>query len=128
MPEETRVYFVATSETLHAHAISALIGREPTTFRAKGEPISRRPGAAALKRSIWTIESGLSRSNAFEDQVESLLLDTETYTAGVTAPGGDVSAGISCYAWRETVKPGFHLSANHMHRVSRLNLSVDFDI
>lgn len=128
MPEETRVYFLALSETLDADAISAVIGRQPSKFRAKGEPISNRPGAVGLKRSIWTIESGLPRSSAFEDQFDALLQELERYQAGVTAASEHFATGISCYAWREKANPGFHLTAQQIHRTSLLKLSVDFDI
>lgn len=127
MSERTRVYFVTLSDNPDPAVISTAVGREPSTFRPIGEPITRQPGAALRRRSSWTIETGLPASSSFEDQLEALLAELEQLP-GIASVAERFDAGIACYAWREIANPGFHISARQIRRAADLNLSIDFDI
>lgn len=122
-----RVYFGVFGDWPDAAEVSAVIGREPSRFKAAGTPIGRR-GSARRKRSAWQIESGLPESADFEAQLAALLDLLEPYRNGVLEARERYSAGIQCAAYWRTVSTGMHLSREVIARTAELGLSIDLDM
>lgn len=124
---DVRVYFAAFGTWERPETISAIIGREPTSFRAINSPISRN-STALTRKSIWKIESGLPRSASVEDQLTALLKLLRPYERGVRQVAEQYSAAILCAAYWKTFTPGVHLTFEQIHDLATLRLSFDLDM
>ena len=70
------MYFAAFGEWPTADPVTAIVGREPTNFRVKGERVGK--SAIVRKQSIWEIDSGLPEQAGLEEHLESLLAILES--------------------------------------------------
>jgi hypothetical protein len=127
MADRIRMYFALLSTEASLSAISAVVGREPSSFAPIGEPIGKHPGAIPRKRSIWRIESGLPDSATIEEHFDALLALLEEHSSGVRESARKFDGCINCYFRMETATPGFHLSREQIARTAALGLPIDFD-
>jgi hypothetical protein len=124
---DVKVYFAAFVAWERADAISAIVGREPTSFKSLGSPVASNSNVLTQK-SIWKIESGLPRSASVEDQLDALLRLLRPYAGGVRKVAEQYSAGVLCAAYWKTFTPGMHLTFEQIHDLASLRLSFDLDM
>jgi uncharacterized protein DUF4279 len=126
MANRIRMYFAVFGDWPSPDSVSAVFGRRPTGFHAKGETI--RKSAVVRKQSIWEIDSGLPEDSSVDEHLDSLLAILEKHDAGLRAVAGKSAVGIQCAAFWHTSQPGFHLSKDLLARVATLGISLDFDM
>jgi hypothetical protein len=126
MSNRIRMYFAAFGDWSTPDPVSAVIGREPTSFKVKGERINQ--SSLLRKRSIWAIDSGLPEHAEVGEHLAALLTQLEAHVAGVRSLASSSDVGIQCAAYWHTSQPGFHLSRELLSRVAALGVSLDFDM
>ena len=127
MPNDVRVYFGVFGDWADPSAVTAVVGRAPSSFKTIGTPISQM-STALRRQSVWTIESGLARNAPVEDQLTAVLDLLEPHGDGVRKAAQSYSAGIMCASYWKTATPGVHISEEQVRRMAVLSLSFDLDM
>jgi hypothetical protein len=124
---DTFVSFGVFSFDCPKEKITELMGVEPTKSWNKGDV-----GEYVKKMPIsgWQLYSPLGRGNyRLHDHIESLLPILENKASVIVSFSSIYNIGIACGGYfTSDSRPSFHLSSEIITRLSRLCLSVDFDL
>ena len=124
--DERYVWFVLVGD-FDPDEITRVTGLTPSEIRRIGD--KPRPGAAALKNSSWSIESGLAPSDEFHEHVDDLLGRLRPGWSALRALGGaheaHVEAAIYC---RQAQGPLLQVSPAHGAAIAELGATLGFDI
>ena len=124
---DTFVSFGVFSFDCPKEKITELMGVEPTKSWNKGDV-----GVYVKKMPIlgWQLYSPLGRGNyRLNDHIESLLPILENKQSVIVSFSRIYKIGIACGGYfTSDSRPALHLSSEIITRLSRLCLSVDFDL
>jgi Domain of unknown function (DUF4279) len=125
------VYFSASSDKLSLQELSALTNLTSTGARNKGDK-KRTDGGSEMvwKESSIFIEPN-PEADEFEDKLTKLLDYLEQDKKGIEELVNNANGYIQVYSSfhnGNTMIGGHHLDKNHIERMDRLNLEIDFDI
>ncbi len=125
------VYFRALSDKLSLKELSHLTKLTSTRGRNKGEKRSPDTKSDVVwKHSTIDFEPN-PEADEFEDKLTKLLdyleKDKEGVASLVNKAGGHIQV-YSSFHNGNTIIGGHHLEKDHIKRMSRLNLEIDFDI
>ena len=124
------VYFRATSEILSLTELSEFTSLAITKGRNKGDKKNPDGGETKWKQSSIFIEPN-PEVDEFEDKLTKLLDYLETDSEGIEKLVSNANGHIQVYSSfhnGNTMIGGHHLEKDHIKRLSKLNLEIDFDI
>ena len=125
------VYFRASSDTFSLKELAEFTNLKSTRGRNKGD--KKRPNS--VTQILWK-ESTLEfepnpEADEFEDKLTKLLDFLEQHKEGVDKLVNNGNGYIQVYSSfhnGNTLIGGHHIDKNHIKRMSKLNLEIDFDI
>lgn len=124
--DERYVWFVLAGD-FEPDDITRATGLTPSEVRRKGD--QPRPGAAILKQSSWSIDSGLAPSDEFHEHLEDLLSRLRPGWSTLRELGKEhdavVEAAIYC---RQAQGPLVQVSPTHAGAIAELGATLGFDI
>ena len=124
--DERYVWFVLAGD-FDPDEISRATGLTPSEVRRKGD--TPRAGAATLKKSSWSIDSGLTPSDEFHEHLDDLLGRLRPGWTALCALGkkheSHVEAAIYC---RQAQGPLVQVSPEHGAAIAELRATLGFDI
>ena len=124
------IYFSASSETLSFKELSELTILITTKSRNKGDKKHPENEKIVWKQSSVFIEPN-PEADRFEDKLTKLLDYLEEDTEGIRKLVNNANGHIQVYSSfhnGNTMIGGHHLEKEHIKRLSKLNLEIDFDI
>ena len=124
------IYFRASSETLSLKELSELTILIITKGRNKGDKKNPEGGKIEWKESSIFIEPN-PEADEFQDKLTKLLDYLEQDCEGVANLVSKANGHIQVYSSfhnGNTMLGGHHLEKDHIKRLSKLNLEIDFDI
>jgi hypothetical protein len=124
------VYFRASSETLSLSELSDVTLLIITKGRNKGDKKNPDSGKVVWKESSIFIEPN-PEADEFEDKLTKLLDYLESDSKGIEKLVSNANGHIQVYSSfhnGNTMIGGHHLEKDHIKRLSKLNLEIDFDI
>jgi hypothetical protein len=124
--DDRYVWFVLAGD-FEPDEITRATALTPTNAHRKGD--RPRPGAARLKKSLWSIDSGLTPSDEFHEHLDALLSRLRPAWTALCALGATheafVRAAIYC---RQVQGPLVQVSPAHAAALAELRATLDFDI
>ena len=124
------VYFRASSKTLSLIELCELTILTTTKGRNKGDKKNPDGGKIEWKESSIFIEPN-PEADEFEDKLTKLLDHLEHDSEGIGKLISNSNAHIQVYSSfhnGNTMIGGHHLEKDHIKRMGKLNLEIDFDI
>lgn len=125
------VYFRASSDSFSSQELAALTKLTSTRWRNKGDRKNPKGKAdICWKESTIDFEPN-PEVDAFEDKLTKLLTFLEQDEAGVKNLVDKADGYIQVYSSfhnGNTLIGGHHINIDHIKRMSKLNLEIDFDI
>lgn len=130
---ETYAYFWIEGFSCDPSQISATLQLEPHDFHRAGDLIKSRFERTAQRhywpKSSWSYRSRLPLVEIFQDShIVDILSVLEPRIAALLELQKTCETGINCVGYYWNSNPGFHLSAELIHRCAKLSLSIDFDL
>jgi hypothetical protein len=124
--DERYVWYVLAGD-FEPDEITRATGLTPSEVRRKGD--EPRLGAAILKRSSWSIDSGLTPSDEFHEHLEDLLARLRPGWDALRALGTEHEAGVEAAIYcRQAQGPLVQLSPEHGAAIAELRATLGFDI
>ena len=125
MLDHTLVMLVVSDFDGEPGEITRLIGCRPTEAWCRGEQIK---GGGAMEDSQWRLHSPLGRKSSVGEQLEALTAKLEPYAAGIRNCATRFRTHIRCAIFFAKIQAQFQLPESALQRVSRLGLSLEFDV
>ncbi len=124
------VYFRASSEVLSSEQLAQMTKLISSRGRNRGDKRHPEGGKSEWKRNTIDFEPNLGADD-FEDKLTKLLDYLEQDIIGVknlvNRAGGYIQVYSSFYIGN-TMIGGHHIDRDHIKRMGKLNLEIDFDI
>lgn len=124
------VYFTASSEALSLEELAQITTLTSTKGRNKGDKRNTNSGKVEWKRSTIDFEPN-PEADEFEDKLTKLLDYLEQDITGVeklvNSAGGYIQV-YSSFHNGNTMIGGHYINKDHIKRMGKLNLEIDFDI
>lgn len=123
------VYFIALSDKFSANELSTLTKLTPTQAINKGDKKNSNVEKACWKESVIVFEPN-PEADEFEDKLTKLLDYLEQDKEGLEKLVNHANCHIqvhSSFHNGNTMIGGYHIQKNHIKRMSKLNLDIDFD-
>lgn len=123
---ETYAYFWVSDFECESSEISKALKLLPSEVHLKGEPLSNN---RVRKRSFWELHSTLPRTEIYQDEHISNLIDVlMPRKKEIVNLHLKYSLGINCVGYYTKVNPGFNFSAELIKSCAQLGIGVDFDL
>ena len=123
---DTYAYFWVSKFECPDSDITTQMNIAPSRSLNKGAPGISRP---QMPFSGWELHSPLPRGDRFiHEHIEALLPLLEPRAQVIRRFLERFEVGISCVGYFTSINPGFHLSKEIISRISKLQLSADFDL
>jgi hypothetical protein len=123
----TRASLRVLGDTLEPEEVSALLGRQPTRQRRKGEAIEGK-SASLAPTGAWILDSTLSERVELEEHIEILLGSLSSDLDEWASLTDRFSASLLCSLFLDQYNEGFELSPRVTRALAERGIVIALDI